>query len=967
MRILRLKLKNLHSIRQEFEIDFALPPLADSGLFAITGDTGAGKTTLLDAITLALYGKLCRNSKDHEILSYGATDGYAECEFESKGRRFLARWYIRQTRSKKENNFKTERMVSEWDDTAREFRAVAERKVREIESFIESVTGLDFTRFTRSVLLAQGDFAAFLKAPPADRSELLERITGTEIYSRLSIAALERMRLENNKLKELKTRLEALKVFSKEELKEKKTELKQKNQAEKDIGQKLSLTKSALHWLEQVKKLQDEKEKTLSALAALEQEMAAAQPDLQRLALHRKALPFSPALALLDEKSNQIKSLESEIAEQERKTASLTTALNDAATDFENKKKELDTLKAGRPEALRRFDETIALDNQIAAKQEKRNEIAANLTKLAAHQTDLENEKTRSENTIAALESAIGQLEDWLRNNAAWESLPQDLQPILLHRNSLRENLKKQKEISKEIENLEKQHAEAAAAAASLAEKLERDNRLLEDKRAEFAREVPDTFSTNRLNLLEKMAREIEAMDGQHRNFTQLNGLSDTYKRILEEEAKLREELDNLRSEELALDKILLTAEEEKEELEERIRYKEEIYLQQQRIANYEKDRSELEEGAPCPLCFSTHHPFRSHGHKPFADRAKLELDAARLELTTKRSQWRSLHNRHNELAGRIRNIENAADGLMVNIQARLHDCERQMAGLLPNIEPEDFARSHGDWLMEKAAGFEQNLLLKKRTREKLSALHLDIDKLETALRDVEKRLGEHRSDERQLRQLLDARNQTLEEHQTDFKITETALNHLVAKYGYTFSMDRANGMFTELEAREHDFSRKKEDRAEQVKRLELARLERKQILASLDDVSKKCQQAQEEMAKEETALQALNAHRHALFGDKNPKEAREALLAAIEASEQALDAARNRHEKTKSDLGLAHQAVADLQKHIATARKSYEKIEGELLRSRNCRMPVLKIRSTFASLSCRKKPPSGSICLQRP
>jgi exonuclease SbcC len=64
-------------------------------------------------------------------------------------------------------------------------------KSAEMDRLIEERTGLDAQRFLRSVLLAQGQFAAFLKAKPNERAELLEKITGTEIYTELSKLAFE--------------------------------------------------------------------------------------------------------------------------------------------------------------------------------------------------------------------------------------------------------------------------------------------------------------------------------------------------------------------------------------------------------------------------------------------------------------------------------------------------------------------------------------------------------------------------------------------------------------------------------------------------------------------------------------------------------------------------------------------------------------------------------------------------------
>ena len=81
MKILKIAFNNLNSLQGETIIDFQIDPLRSTGLFAIVGDTGSGKTTILDALTLGIYGKIHRNKNVEEILSYGATESYAEVEF----------------------------------------------------------------------------------------------------------------------------------------------------------------------------------------------------------------------------------------------------------------------------------------------------------------------------------------------------------------------------------------------------------------------------------------------------------------------------------------------------------------------------------------------------------------------------------------------------------------------------------------------------------------------------------------------------------------------------------------------------------------------------------------------------------------------------------------------------------------------------------------------------------------------
>lgn len=202
MRILAIRGENLASLGAPFEIDLAAEPLAGSGLFAITGETGAGKSTILDALCLALYGEYPRvsvsrreNAPDpsgeaisiHDgraILRRGAGSGYAEVDFIGQdGERYRVRWEANRARGRANGRLQNEqRSLYRLDDGS----AVATGKTQ-VREAVETRTDLTFDQFRRTVLLAQGEFDAFLLAAESERAELLEKITGTEIYAVISV------------------------------------------------------------------------------------------------------------------------------------------------------------------------------------------------------------------------------------------------------------------------------------------------------------------------------------------------------------------------------------------------------------------------------------------------------------------------------------------------------------------------------------------------------------------------------------------------------------------------------------------------------------------------------------------------------------------------------------------------------------------------------------------------------------
>ena len=181
MKILELRFKNLNSLYGEWMIDFTDPEYISNGIFALTGPTGAGKSTILDAICLALYGatpRLGRITKSgNEIMSRQTGECYAEVVFESQAGRFLCHWEQRRARKKADGNLQDQEHQIADADTGKPI----ETKKSRVAGVIEDKTGMDFDRFTRSILLAQGGFDTFLRAGVEQKSKILEQITGTKI------------------------------------------------------------------------------------------------------------------------------------------------------------------------------------------------------------------------------------------------------------------------------------------------------------------------------------------------------------------------------------------------------------------------------------------------------------------------------------------------------------------------------------------------------------------------------------------------------------------------------------------------------------------------------------------------------------------------------------------------------------------------------------------------------------------
>ncbi len=203
MRIEKVSIENINSLAGRFEVDFTDRGYS-GGLFAITGPSGAGKTTVLDAICLALYGQTPRigtvSASQDELMTKGMDYCKAEAVFVSRGKRYKA--IFAHKRSNGKDPFRpVEREIIEY--TGDGFKTVA-ASIREADAKIVEATGLDYGRFTRSILLAQFRFAEFLKASANERAEILEQVTDMGLYRRISAAVFERARLEEAALEQIR-------------------------------------------------------------------------------------------------------------------------------------------------------------------------------------------------------------------------------------------------------------------------------------------------------------------------------------------------------------------------------------------------------------------------------------------------------------------------------------------------------------------------------------------------------------------------------------------------------------------------------------------------------------------------------------------------------------------------------------------------------------------------------------------
>ena len=274
MVITKIIIRNLTSLAGEHVIDFTQEPLRSAGLFAITGDTGAGKSTILDAICLALYNKAPRfdnvqrlknedvekneiNTSDvRNYLRRGEKEGAAIVEFTATtGAQYRATWFVRLKRT------------GSYDNVVHTLEQLAPNKrvydKAEVKDRIVQAVGLDYAQFSRTVMLAQNSFSNFLNAKIEEKSALLEKLTGTEVYGAISMRIFEEKSKAEIALKELQVEKDVVMrdKLDEEDILDYQRQIALLETSLKDLDNQCKITRQQLKWLDDYDKATTEVER----------------------------------------------------------------------------------------------------------------------------------------------------------------------------------------------------------------------------------------------------------------------------------------------------------------------------------------------------------------------------------------------------------------------------------------------------------------------------------------------------------------------------------------------------------------------------------------------------------------------------------------------------------------------------------------------------------------------------------
>ncbi|MHC6224777.1 AAA family ATPase [Pseudomonas sp. X10] len=773
MKILAIRLKNLASLAGPIDIDFTAEPLASAGLFAITGPTGAGKSTLLDTLCLALFGDVPRLSNiakeakvpdgdadistddPRTLLRRGSGSGFAEVDFVGvDGHRYRARWEANRARDKANGKLQASRQsLYDLDNE----QLLSSQGKNEYKQLIEARLGLNYMQFTRAVMLAQSEFSAFLKANDKERSELLEKLTNTSIYTRLGQRAFSKTRESFEAHRALEERASHLLPMSDEARADLDLRLDQAQQQLKAGQGQLRQLEQQRNWLDEQRRLQDQQAAANEALQAARQhwqQLADERLDLLRLEqLAPKRHTFNRQQAL----ASQLAPLAEAIARQRQQHSELQARTAQLEQD-------LDTARQALGQAQAKQSESAPLLRQAFTEQHNLARLEQDLGKLRelGEQADqavdegqqqlhqLDEQQQRSQQQLAQIGAALEHSAHLADLSNAWQAYRNQLQQLLQIGNRLNQG-------REELPGLQ---AQASQANAHLQDQRDALELLYREAGAE-----PDAL-VEQIGLLgtllqdnRKQQRTVEELSRLHANQQELEqraqALRERQQTALQQRQQLIGEGQQAKTDlEAAEQALTLTRQ----------------LLERQRLArnaSVEELRAQLQDGEPCPVCGSAEHPY----HQPDAllhslgrhdqaeeasalaqvDALKARLDDLRTQVGVLNGQIREYQHQQAQLAEQLQPLDGQLaahalwpaladqdsqarstwlDGQLRRLNEEISRDEQRQAILL--TLQKDAARLH----QQLQAANEQQQQATQRLNQQHQALAADEERLEQALAD---------------------------------------------------------------------------------------------------------------------------------------------------------------------------------------------------------------------------------------
>lgn len=644
MRILKLRFQNLNSLQGEWEIDFRHAAYADEGIFAITGSTGAGKSTILDAICLALYGATPRlgeiTQSKNDLMSRHTGECLSEVIFATKSGSYRCTWLQKRARKNPEGNLQSPtHEIAPFTDDATKLPPL-ETQTRKTRKLVAEFTGMDFDRFTRAMLLAQGSFAAFLQANSDERSNLLEEITGTEIYGDISRKVHEFKTQSDAELKTLTDRLSGMTVLSDEEV---QSLTSQKNALADIVNEtKTAMTKieSDKLWRQnldaythQIHKLEHE----ARDLAEQESQFAPQKTRLQRAL---KALEVSGDIKKLDYQRDLLSAQLSELASYEYQLPTAEHNYQLAQKNQDERQAQAQQTENDWQQAQPLLNQVRKLDTTLGQKHQYAQEIAQQLSQLGeqlAHnaqsidsqQQQLVSQQIEREHLIQA-QQQIPHATTLPQTLASLTQLQETSQALSEQAQAL---VSQQQQLQGDFQHNQQQVSALHSQLTQLQSQIFQHRQNLENQTSQL-------YHLTQGQSAAALRQQVETYWQTHQQLAAIQSDVQTWQTNLQHYQQFAQQLADGQAQLAQIASQRLTSEQQQQAAEQTADLLNRNLILLAKIQDLTEERDKLRHGEPCPLCGSTAHPFATHQpYTPDDTEQQLAIAKQRLDDINRRLQ----------------------------------------------------------------------------------------------------------------------------------------------------------------------------------------------------------------------------------------------------------------------------------------------------------------------------------------
>ncbi|SDQ52569.1 exonuclease SbcC [Pseudomonas sp. UC 17F4] len=901
MKILAIRLKNLASLEGPIEIDFSAEPLASAGLFAITGPTGAGKSTLLDALCLALFGAVPRLSNigretkvpevDSDILTSdprtllrrGSGSGFAEVDFVGiDSRRYRARWETNRARDKANGKLQGSRQSLHDLDSE---QLLSNQSKAEYKQLIESRLGLNFEQFTRAVMLAQSEFSAFLKADDKERSELLEKLTNTAIYSQLGRRAYSKSKEAEEAHKALQDQASGVLPMAAEARAELDLHYTQALDGFKAEQAQLRLLEQQRSWLSELLQLQEQVQASSAQLhsaqhhhdslhgerlklARLEQLAPQRHQFARQQALNAQLSPLAASIAAQRQQHEQLHSRQQLQDEQAKAREALGLALaqqSDSAPALRQAFAEQNTLTRLQQE----------LTNSTGLKQQAEQASAEGQQQLLS----LNEQQRLSEQRLQQIGAQLEQSVALAGLSEAWNAYRHRLQQLMQLGNRLNQG---RAELPGLQQRASEAHAQLETQRAALA-LLYREAEAEPEALAEQIGLLGELLQKNR-----QQQRQVEELS---RLWSNQQELEQRLQALRERQQAALQQREQLISEGLN-GKNQLTAAEQALNVTRQL-------LERQRLArsqSVEELRAQLQDDQPCPVCGSQEHPYhqpeallQSLGRHDQNEEANAQqvVDGLKKQLDELRTQLGGGNGQIKEYLHQQEQLGSQQQALLPSLQAH---------PLYPSLAAQD-ASQRSTWLDLQARNLNHDIGRDEQRQNALLTLQKDASRLQQQLQaaqEASQQASQHLS---QQQTALASDEERLEQELGSFAslLPADILNDLRQEPAAAFMrLDQQLALRLDLLQRQKD---EQQEHAERQQSLDKAQLQQQARVQKHEELQQQCTELEHQHQSSRDSLTAL------LGEQASAEHWQQHLEQAVEHARQAETQALQQLQQTQAQL----------------------------------------------------------------